>query len=227
MVRHIKDVQAHSALKSKPGQTHQQQHIHYRHPEQDRKHVSDLTESVLREVMLAAGVADIWITSTVRDEQDQARVMLANLRRENQLKAAIAKAADPAAKRQLQQQFDKSHVGYAKPGQQVLAAAATSLAHGKDDTETIEAMIAAIDKVGLAKVTKHAAVSGRNTVDVSAKAIARSYGQKGYDAFVAAVKSQVALGRIARFGWPEGPNGSGSFFHDGACFHIEVEQPPI
>src|SRR3954469_4476508 len=61
----------------------QQQHIHYAHPNHDRRFVSDETEAMLREMMRGAGIADIWITSTVRDEHEQAAVMLKNLQAEN------------------------------------------------------------------------------------------------------------------------------------------------
>lgn len=215
-----------SFLKSAGGKfPAQQHHVHYASPAHDRRFVSEHTEGVLRSLMASAGITEVWITSTVRDETDQARVMLNNLKAERSLKAARAAETDDARRALLEKQIAKQHVGYAKPGQKVLSTAISSLDAGEAEDKVIEKMIETIRSVGLTSVTKHAATSGRNTVDISARRIRKSFGQAGHDRFIDATKAAVADGTVARFGWAGGPKGNGKLFHDGACFHIEVEQP--
>lgn len=225
MLRIIVGAQALSAVKGGNHATQgQQYHIHYAHPQHDRRFVSDQTEALLREVMRQAGVNVIWITSTVRDAREQAATMLHNLEAENDLQDQLAGETDPAHRKALSQLIKARHVGYAAPGTKVLNVASGGIDAGEDDEVIIAEMIKTIEKVGLAKVTKHAAVSGRNTVDISHTQILKTYGKAGYNSFVEAVTSFVFQGRIARFGWREGPVGNGVLFHDGACFHIEIDQ---
>jgi len=225
MHRLILDNQAISALKGggkvPPAQ---QQHVHYSHPAHDKRFVSDNTENLLREMMRLAGIGDIWITSTVRDEREQASVMLDNLEAEKARKAQLASETDPIKRTALDLLIKKNHVGYARPGSTVLKAAEASLADIDDRETTIDKMIKSIHKVGLSKVTKHAAVSGKNTVDISAKRIIAKYGKKSYALFISTIVSYVNQGRVARFGWPDGPKGSGRLFHDGGCLHVEIDQ---
>lgn len=218
--------QAASAIKGVAlGIASQQQHIYYADPEHDRRFVTEYTESVVREIMRAAAVPAVWITSTVRDEHDQARAMLNNLKAERALVAQRNAATDPEKRAALDERIRKEHVGYAKAGSQVLATANKALNHGDADDAVIEQMIATIQSVGLTRVTKHAAASGRNTVDISASRIRKDHGKTAHAAFIEQVKAAVSGGKVARFGWAGGPKGNGKLFHDGACFHLEIEQP--
>lgn len=53
--------------------------VKFVHPNRDSKHISGFTILILMQAMKTAKVNKIWITSTYRNEEDQARVMLENL----------------------------------------------------------------------------------------------------------------------------------------------------
>jgi hypothetical protein len=55
-------------------------HIHFAHPGRDPKYVSGYSMHIIRLAGSRAGVTSSWITSTYRSEEEQARVMLSNLK---------------------------------------------------------------------------------------------------------------------------------------------------
>jgi hypothetical protein len=199
--RLAKDQQAKSAAQGAAGDPLQQYHIYYA-DNSDRKHVSYHSEAVLRAIMARAKIGAIKITSTVRDEREQAEAMLKNIQ-------------------------DGNDVRYAKAGESVKSAANAALKEGKDHDEVIAAMVAQIRKVGLTKVTAHAVKEGLNTIDISPRYLySQKNGKEVYGRFVKAVKASVGTD-LSRFGWPEGPTGGYRLFKDGGALHVEIPQPNI
>jgi hypothetical protein len=168
----------------------------------DRRHVSAYSLIILREMCFRARVPDVWITSTVRDTREQAAVMLHN----------IVQGKD---------------IHYRAAGASVQKIAQTGVKEHWSEAEILAAMEMQINKVGLGKVTHHAAQSGLNTVDLSVKKFAGSGSTGGYHRFIAIAKDFVAGRRIKRCGWPEGPVSTGALFNDKGCIHLEIPQPPI
>jgi hypothetical protein len=132
--------------------------------------LSDFSRSVLEDIMRAAGVATLTITSTQRSPQDQARVMYANIVRDG-----VAKQKGL----------------YKAPGQSVIDAYAAAKAAGKSPDEIKAAMVARILELGPEKVSRHAAdPKVLNVFDVSPSSV--SHG----DAFVAAAKSDARVSKV-------------------------------
>jgi len=131
--------------------------------------VSDFTLTVLRDIMRAADVARLTISSTQRSPQDQARVMYDNIVREG-----------VARQKKL----------YKAAGQSVIDAYVAAKSAGKPPDEIKAAMVARILEIGPEKVSRHAAdPKVLNVFDVSPQSIAHQA------EFVQAARSD---GRVAK-----------------------------
>ena len=198
----IQKNQGNSALKGgNPHRSHAQYHIYFAHPE-DRHHVSAQSEAVLRHVMMKSAVHSILITSTVRDAREQAKAMLDNIEK-------------------------GKNVRYGAAGKGVQNVAKKDLADNKSHDEILKDMINKIDKVGLEHVTKHAAKSGLNTIDISPRYLRTSKDPKSYDRLINGLKNAVRASEISRLGWPEGPKSSGHLFNDEGAIHVEISQSTV
>jgi len=90
--------------------------------------------------------------------------------------------------------------------------------------EVLKDMVNKINKVGLEKVTRHAATSGFNTIDISPRYLKTSKDPKSYERLIDGLKNAVGAAEISRLGWPEGPKGGGSLFNDKGAIHVEIRQ---
>jgi hypothetical protein len=132
--------------------------------------LSDFTRAVLSDIMGAADVTTLTITSTQRSPQDQARVMYDNIVRDG-----------VARQKGL----------YKAPGQAVIDAYAAAKAAGKSPDEIRAAMVARILELGPEKVSRHAAdPKVLNVFDVSPASVAHG------DAFVAAARSDARVSKV-------------------------------
>lgn len=132
--------------------------------------VSDFTLTVLRDIMRAADVPRLTISSTQRSPQDQARVMYDNIVREG---VARQKALYKAA------------------GQSVIDAYVAAKSAGKPPAEIKAAMVARILEIGPEKVSRHAAdPKVLNVFDISPQSIAQQA------AFVQAARSDERVAKV-------------------------------
>jgi len=132
--------------------------------------VSPFTLSVLRDIMAAAGVAQLTITSTQRSPQDQARVMYDNIVRDG---------------------VAKQKALYKPAGQSVIDAYVAAKNAGKSPDDIKAAMVARILEIGPEKVSRHAAdPKVLNVFDVSPASVAHQ------TAFVAAARGDARVAKV-------------------------------
>jgi hypothetical protein len=132
--------------------------------------VSEFTLSVLRDIMGAADVAQLTITSTQRSPQDQARVMFDNIVRDG---VARQKAL------------------YKPAGQSVIDAFVAAKSAGKSADEIRAAMVARILEIGPEKVSRHSAdPKVLNVFDISPGSVAHPA------AFVEAARNEHRVSKV-------------------------------
>jgi hypothetical protein len=132
--------------------------------------VSDFTLTVLRDIMRAAGVPKLTITSTQRSPQDQARVMFDNIEREG-----------VARQKRL----------YKPAGQSVIDAYVTAKDAGKTPDDIKAAMVARILEIGPEKVSRHAADPRvLNVFDISPASVAHQ------TEFIAAARQDNRVAKV-------------------------------
>jgi hypothetical protein len=132
--------------------------------------VSPFTISVLRDIMAAADVAQLTITSTQRSPQDQARVMYDNIMRDG---------------------VAKQKALYKPAGQSVIDAYVAAKNAGKSPDDIKAAMVARILEIGPEKVSRHAAdPKVLNVFDVSPASVAHQ------TAFVQAARNDQRVAKV-------------------------------
>lgn len=135
--------------------------------------VSDHSQTVLAEILNAAGLNSCRITSTSRTPADQARVMFNNI-------VDHGVAAQKAL--------------YAAAGDAVIDAYVLARNQGKTPSQIMEAMKNKIIALGPSRVSRHCADPAvLNVIDISPASIANK------TAFEAAVNQAVHNGSVSRF----------------------------
>lgn len=137
--------------------------------------VSDRSKALLAELAGAAGLREIFISSTQRDAHAQARAMFHN-----------CEATGPSQQLKL----------YRAPGQQVVRAYIVGKAHKLSPAGVMAAMEKKIIEVGASNVSRHCADPAKlNVVDV--RPMRMPSAQRV--AFIAEVEKAVADGRVSKF----------------------------
>ncbi|MGZ5445270.1 MAG: hypothetical protein ACXW5J_26695 [Thermoanaerobaculia bacterium] len=145
--------------------------------------VSEHTKALLREIAGEAGLTHIYISSTQREPDDQARAMYDN-----------CEVTGVARQMTL----------YRAPGQAIVKTYAQCKARRMGRADTIAEMARAIREVGPSKVSRHCAdpSEGRDVVDVRPSRMPAAARSK----FIAAARRAVEAGRVAKFlGPPNDP----------------------
>jgi hypothetical protein len=113
--------------------------------------VSAHSQTVLGEIMAAAGVTSAQITSTARTPEDQARAMYDNLQTHG---------------------VEAQKALYGKNGDQVIDSYAAAVAAGMTREQTLQAMVDKINELGPSNVSRHLAdPSQLNVVDIAPSSI--------------------------------------------------------
>jgi len=141
-------------------------------PNANASTVSDYSETVIKAIMLKAGVSSLLITSTARTATDQARAMFNNLERKG---------------------VDHQKKLYGKYGDQVIDIYDEKKKSQASAEQIKNAMVNKINKIGPSRVSKHAADTSKlNVIDIAPSSIPENKRQK----FAMEVKAEA---RVSKF----------------------------
>jgi hypothetical protein len=201
--------------------THSQPSIVFTDPPRDEGHVSSWTLALLGSLMATARVTRVYVTSTYRSPQDQARVMLGNLTPGKSMYAGYGQRVERVAQNIVL--IDNVLSIVSDSLRESGFAAKPHVRHSRDDL--VRAMASEIERLerhhGEGCVSRHQADPNLlNVVDLAAGAVTP---QGRLSAFIDVLTRSP---RIARIGLPKGSTATHGkqFVETQNCIHLEIPQ---